>query len=126
MNKPIVESLGRSLSNMSLSSRCSYDNLDGHEDQFSETVPYYPPGQSNHSKSALKRIYMNQHSVQADTMSTNSSATLRTDSYRQAHPLQSFAFDYPKRPLISQSRKPTDHPSNRTRANANKQYEISV
>ena len=29
--------------------------------------------------------------------------TLRTESYRQAHPLQTFAFDYPKQPLISQS-----------------------
>jgi len=125
INKPIGESLGRSLSNMSLSSRCSYDNLDGRDDQIGETLPYYTNTHSN-SKSALKRVYMNQHSVQADTMSTNSSATLRTDSYRQAHPLQSFAFDYPKRPLIAQSRKPNESENNRTRLNGTKQYEISV
>lgn len=125
MNKPVVESLGRSLSNMSLSSRCSYDNLDGRDDQVGESLPYYGNTHSN-PKSTLKRVYMNQHSVQADTMSTNSSATLRTDSYRQAHPLQSFAFDYPKRPLISQSRKPAEQENNRTRFNGNKQYEISV
>jgi len=49
--------------------------------------------------------------------------TLRTDSYRQAHPLQSFAFDYPKRSLLPQS---IENNNNRRKINGNKQYEISV
>jgi hypothetical protein len=107
MNKPIVESLRRSLSNMSLSSRYSYDNIADQEDHVQETLPSLTD--PHHHSKVMKRIYMNQHSVQADNVSTNSSATLRTDSYRQAHPLQSFAFDYPKRPLLPQSRKSTEH-----------------
>ncbi|CAF4575586.1 unnamed protein product [Rotaria sp. Silwood2] len=60
--------------------------------------------------------------VQGDATSTTSALTLRTESYRQAHPLQSFAFDYPKRPLISQSisRKDNQNGTN------NKNYEIAV
>ena len=123
MNKPIVETRRRSLSNMSLSSRYSYDNIADQEDHVQETLP--SSTDPHHHSNAMKRIYMNQHSVQADNVSTNSSATLRTDSYRQAHPLQSFAFDYPKRPLLPQSRKSTEH-DNQPRIKANKHYEISV
>lgn len=123
MNKPIVETVRRSLSNMSLSSRYSYDNIADQEDHVQETLPSLTD--PHHHSKAMKRIYMTQHSVQADNVSTNSSATLRTDSYRQAHPLQSFAFDYPKRPLLPQSRKSTEH-DNQPRIKANKHYEISV
>jgi hypothetical protein len=123
VNKPIVESLRRSLSNMSLSSRCSYDNIDGNTDDIQQTLPDYTKTHTN--PKALKRFYMNQHATQADSVSTNSSATLRTDSYRQAHPLQSFAFDYPRRPLLSQSRKSNDNDS-RQKLNGTKQYEIAV
>jgi hypothetical protein len=47
--------------------------------------------------------------------------TLRTESYRQAHPLQSFAFEYPKQPLISQSGEKNDQ-----QIGLKKHYEISV
>jgi len=70
----------------------------------------------------MKRIYINQNSTQSDTLSTNSALTLRTDSYRQAHPLQSFAFDYPKRSLLPQS----IENNNRRKLNGNKHYEIAV
>jgi len=59
--------------------------------------------------------------IQGDTESTTSAMTLRTESYRQAHPLQSFAFDYPKQPLISQSTSKKDRENGPT-----KHYEISV
>lgn len=92
-------------------------------DEIRSPLPYYPP--SNNSKQ-IKRISLNQ----ADNISTNSAITLRTDSYRQAHPLQSFAFDYPKRPLLAQpmenNHSPSNNPSNRRKLNGNKQYEISV
>ncbi|CAF0745783.1 unnamed protein product [Adineta steineri] len=124
--KPEFDSLRRSLSNMSLSSRCSYDNVDGNEDDIHQPLPYYVnnPNNNNNSKQ-MKRIYINQNSVQADNVSTNSAMTLRTDSYRQAHPLQSFAYDYPKRPLLPQSVQSTNQQSRR-KTNGNKHYEISV
>ena len=59
--------------------------------------------------------------LNGDTASTNSAMTLRTESYRQAHPLQSFAFDYPKRSLISQTITKKDNQNGN-----NKHYEISV
>ena len=74
---------------MSLSSRCSYDNIDENEGTIQSPLPYYV----NNNSKQLKKISMNQNSIQTDTVSTNSAMTLRTDSYRQAHPLQSFAFD---------------------------------
>ena len=63
------------------------------------------------------------HENPGDTVSTTSALTLRTESYRQAHPLQSFAFDYPKQPLLTQSTSPTN--KNQTNG-SKKQYEISV
>ena len=108
---------------MSLSSRCSYDNIDGHEDDIHQPLPYHPT--TNNSKQ-MKRIYINQNSVQADNVSTNSAATLRTDSYRQAHPLQSFAFDYPKRPLLTQTISNNDQDTRRKVNGNDKHYEISV
>jgi hypothetical protein len=111
---------------MSLSSRCSYDNIDGNEEDNHQPLPY-PTNNNNNISKQMKRIYINQNSAQADNVSTNSAATLRTDSYRQAHPLQSFAFDYPKRPLLSQSI-PNNDQENRRKINGNnnKHYEISV
>ena len=97
-------------------------------DDIRSPLPYYPP--TNHAKQ-IKRISLNQ----SDNISTNSAMTLRTDSYRQAHPLQSFAFDYPKRPLLAQSTETNPslnnnhhlhNPSSRRKLNGNKQYEISV
>ena len=123
VHKPAVESLRRSLSNVSISSRCSYDNIDQNGDTFQEISPTHQD--RNEKAKSIKRNFLNQHSVQVDTISTNSSATLRTDSYRQAHPLQSFAFDYPKRPLLAQTRKSNGH-DNRQKLNGNKHYEISV
>ncbi|UJR28127.1 hypothetical protein I4U23_009383 [Adineta vaga] len=123
--KPEYDSMRRSLSNMSLSSRCSYDNVDENDDDLHQPLPYYSNNNNNNNSKQMKRIYMNQNSIQADNVSTNSMATLRTDSYRQAHPLQSFAYDYPKRPLISQINQATDQ-QNRSKLNGNKHYEISV
>jgi len=117
--KPGFESMRHSLSNMSLSSRCSYDNMDENTGDIDHhPISYYT--NSNHSKQT-RRISLNQ----ADNLSTNSAATLRTDSYRQAHPLQSFAFEYPKRPLLPQSTE-SNNQQNRRKLNGNKQYEISV
>ncbi|UJR21315.1 hypothetical protein I4U23_024406 [Adineta vaga] len=119
--------LPRTLSNMSLSSRYSYDNIDENEEytfdvhgQRQRPTPGTPNDyltKTNHTK----RMNTINNDPQGDTASTTSAMTLRTESYRQAHPLQSFAFDYPKQPLLSQStsRKDNSHvPS--------KHYEISV
>jgi hypothetical protein len=116
--KPSYESIRRSLSNMSLSSRCSYDNIDGNTGDLHPPLSYY----TNNNSRQMKRLYLNQNSIQADTLSNNSALTLRTDSYRQAHPLQSFAFDYPKRSLLPQ---PIENNTQR-KINGNKHYEISV
>jgi hypothetical protein len=92
-------------------------------DENTEDIDHHPISyytNSNHSKQT-RRISLNQ----ADNLSTNSAATLRTDSYRQAHPLQSFAFEYPKRPLLPQSTE-NNNQQNRRKLNGNKQYEISV
>ena len=115
--KPGFESMRHSLSNMSLSSRCSYDNIgdDNNTDDIHQPVPYYP------NSKQTRRVSLNQ----ADNLSTNSAMTLRTDSYRQAHPLQSFAFEYPKRTLLPQSTE-NNSQHNRRKLNGNKQYEISV
>jgi len=115
----------RSLSNMSLSSRCSYDNVNENHEDIHQPVPYYTNNSNNNNSKQMKKVYMNQNSVQADNVSTNSVMTLRTDSYRQAHPLQSFAFDYPKRLLLPQSIQNNDQ-HNRKKLDANKHYEISV
>ncbi|CAF3709582.1 unnamed protein product [Rotaria sordida] len=126
--KPGFESIRRSLSNMSLSSRCSYDNIEENEVDIHQPLPYQTStttNNNNNSSKQLKKIYMNHNSVQSDNVSTNSAITLRTDSYRQAHPLHSFAFDYPKRPLLSQSIQNNDQ-QNRRKLNGNKHYEISV
>lgn len=117
--KPGYESIRRSLSNISLSSRCSYDNVNENPADIHQSLPYY----TNINSKQIKRNNLNGNSIQADTQSTNSAITLRTDSYRQAHPLQSFAFDYPKRSLLSQS----IENNNRQKVNGNnKHYEISV
>ncbi len=119
--KPGFDSVRRSLSNMSLSSRCSYDNIDENTEDNHQSLSYY----TNNNSKQIKRIYLNQNSLQADTLSTNSAATLRTDSYRQAHPLQSYAFEYPKRSLLPQSIE-NNNQQNRRKINGNKHYEISV
>jgi len=106
---------------MSLSSRCSYDNIDENTEDNHQSLSYY----TNNNSKQIKRIYLNQNSLQADTLSTNSAATLRTDSYRQAHPLQSYAFEYPKRSLLPQSIE-NNNQQNRRKINGNKHYEISV
>lgn len=61
------------------------------------------------------------HDLPGDATSTTSALTLRTESYRQAHPLKSFAFDYPKRPLLHQSTSGQD-----SQNETHKSYEISV
>jgi len=95
-----------SLSNISLSSRYSYDNIDENEEYIFDIhgrrqrpIPVTPIEYYSNNKQTNR---MN-NDIQGDTESTTSAMTLRTESYRQAHPLQSFAFDYPKQPLISQS-----------------------
>lgn len=109
---------------MSLSSRYSYDNVDETEEytfdvhgQRQRPIPMTPIEYYMQTK-PHKRMNSD---AQADTASTTSAMTLRTESYRQAHPLQTFAFDYPKRPLLSQSMPRKDHPNG-----SSKQYEISV
>lgn len=123
-NRSGGQSLQRSLSNLSISSRYSYDNIDQNGDTFQETLPSFSKHHMGMTKNN-KRTYIQQNAVQADTISTNSSTTLRTDSYRQAHPLQSYAFDYPKRPLLGQPKKSNGH-DNRQKLNGSKHYEISV
>jgi hypothetical protein len=112
---------------MSLSSRYSYDNIDENEEYIYDVhgrrqrplpgtpIEYHP----NHNQ--IKRMNITNNDLQGDTASTTSAMTLRTESYRQAHPLQSFAFEYPKQPLISQSISKKDHQNG-----PNKHYEISV
>lgn len=117
----------RSLSNMSLSSRCSYDNMEENEDDIHQPLPYYANNNhNNNNPKQMKKMYFNQNSVQSDNLSTNSGMTLRTDSYRQAHPLHSFAFDYPKRPLLPQSTQNNEQQNRRKMNGNNKHYEISV
>lgn len=109
---------------MSLSSRYSYDNIDENEEYIVDIhgrrqrpLPPTPIDYLSHSKPLET-----QPEGQADTVSTTSALTLRTESYRQAHPLQSFAFDYPK-----QSRNAQPASTSKTQANGpRKQYEISV
>lgn len=121
-SKPGYESVRRSLSNISLSSRCSYDNINENPDDNHQPLPYYPNNNNTNNSKQIKRNNFNENFHQADTQSTTSAITLRTDSYRQAHPLQSFAFDYPKRSLLSQ----TIENNNRRKTNETKHYEISV
>ncbi len=111
---------------MSLSSRYSYDNIDENEEytvdihgRRQRPVPVTPI--DVYSTKQSKRMNPINNDAQGDTASTTSAMTLRTESYRQAHPLQSFAYDYPKQPLISQSISKKDQPNG-----PNKHYEISV
>jgi hypothetical protein len=120
-SKPITQ-LRRSLSNMSLSSRYSYDNIDENEEYIFDIHgrrqrPLPPTPIDYH----LNNTQIQKVDIQGDTASTTSAMTLRTESYRQAHPLQSFAFDYPKQPLISQSGEKNDQ-----QTGVKKHYEISV
>ncbi|CAF2411964.1 unnamed protein product [Rotaria sp. Silwood2] len=117
-----------SSSNMSLSSRYSYDNINENEEYMFDIhgnrqrpLPSTPMDLNSNHKQTTRMNTIN-NDVQGDATSTTSALTLRTESYRQAHPLQSFAFDYPKRPLISQSisRKDNQNGTN------NKNYEIAV
>ncbi|CAF1249596.1 unnamed protein product [Adineta steineri] len=117
----------RSFSNMSLSSRYSYDNIDENEEYTYDIhghrqrpIPGTPIDYLSKTK-PTKRMNTVNNDIQGDTASTTSAMTLRTESYRQAHPLQSFAFDYPKQPLLPQSLSRKDS-SNLP----NKHYEISV
>jgi hypothetical protein len=112
---------------MSLSSRYSYDNIDENEEYIFDIhgrrqrpIPSTPIDYYSNNKQ-IKRMNTVNNDVQGDTASTTSAMTLRTESYRQAHPLQTFAFDYPKQPLISQSIPKKDHQNGPT-----KHYEISV
>ena len=110
---------------MSLSSHYSYDNIDENEEY---TVDIH--GRRQRPLPPTPIDYLSQSNPlaiqpegQGDTVSTTSGLTLRTESYRQAHPLQSFAFDYPKQ---SRNAQPTTT-TNKTQANGpRKQYEISV
>lgn len=118
----------RSLSNMSLSSRYSYDNIDENEEYIFDIhgrrqrpIPGTPIDYLSSNNQQTKRINTTNTDGPGDTTSTASAATLRTESYRQAHPLQSFAFDYPKQPLISQTISKKDHQNEPT-----KHYEIAV
>lgn len=111
---------------MSLSSRYSYDNVHENEEyifdvhgQRRRPVPATASGHYANNKPTARMNSIN-NDVQGDTTSTTSALTLRTESYRLAHPLQSFAFDYPKRPLLSHS------VSKESQNGINKQYEISV
>lgn len=115
----------RSLSNMSLSSRYSYDNInDGEEYSYDihgkQKKPVSTKSTELHQTGSAMVLRSNSD-VQADTNSTNSAMTLRTESYRQAHPLHSFAFDYPKRSTPNSSNLNKPNPCNNI-----KQYEISV
>jgi hypothetical protein len=108
---------------MSLSSRYSYDNIDENEEYVFDIhgrrqrpLPSTPIDYLTNTKQASKM-----NDIQGDTTSTTSAMTLRTESYRQAHPLQTFAYDYPKQPLISQPLSKKDHQNG-----PKKQYEISV
>lgn len=104
--------LRHSASNLSLSSRCSYDNINENEEY---TVDIHGRRQraNGHLNSKVPSKPSASNDLQLDTNSTTSALTLRTESYRQAHPLQSFAFDYPK----SQTSKSTQQ---------QKHYEIAV
>jgi hypothetical protein len=106
---------------MSLSSRYSYDNVDENDEYVYDVHGQRQQSLSTGHGLASKTKANIATDAQADTASTTSAMTLRTESYRQAHPLKSFAFDYPKRPLLSQSSTKKD-PSN----GKSKQYEISV
>lgn len=101
--------------------------MEENEDDIHQPLPHYVNNNHhmNNSSKQMKKIFLNQNSTQSDTISTNSGMTLRTDSYRQAHPLHSFAFDYPKRPLLPQATQ-NNAQQNRRKMNGNKQYEISV
>jgi hypothetical protein len=112
---------------MSLSSRYSYDNIDENEEYIYDVhghrrrpLPVTPIDYLSNTKQT-KRMNIINNDGQGDTTSTTSAITLRTESYRQAHPLQSFAFDYPKQPLLSQSIPRKDNPNGPI-----KHYEISV
>jgi hypothetical protein len=109
---------------MSLSSRYSYDNINENEDYVFDIhgrrqrpLPSTPIDYLTNNNKQTSRM----NDAQGDTASTTSAMTLRTESYRQAHPLQTFAYDYPKQPLISQSTSKKDHQNG-----PKKQYEISV
>ncbi|CAF3414086.1 unnamed protein product [Rotaria sp. Silwood1] len=116
-----------SSSNMSLSSRYSYDNINENEEYIFDIhghrqrpIPATPIDMDSNHKQTTRMNTIN-NDVQGDATSTTSALTLRTESYRQAHPLQSFAFDYPKRPSISQSITRKDNKNG-----SNKNYEIAV
>lgn len=109
---------------MSLSSRYSYDNIDENEEYVYDVHgrrqrPLPPTPIEYHLNNNTKQVKRMNTDGQTDTASTTSAMTLRTESYRQAHPLQTFAYDYPKQPLISQTKK--DHQNE-----LNKHYEIAV
>lgn len=108
-------------SNISSSSHYSYDNIDENEEytvdihgRRQRPLPPTPIDYLSHTKPMEIQL-----EGQGDTASTTSAHTLRTESYRQAHPLQSFAFDYPKQSRNAQT-------SSTNPNGSKKQYEISV
>ncbi|NJN37374.1 MAG: amidohydrolase family protein [Nitrospiraceae bacterium] len=121
-NQPKAKAtLNRSSSNMSLSSRYSYDNLDENEAYIFDAHGQRQRVSADDYQMATKNHARMNADLQAETSSTTSAITLRTESYRQAHPLKSFAFDYPKRPLLTQTSTKKDQANGKS-----KQYEISV
>jgi hypothetical protein len=53
----------RSLSNMSLPSRCSYDNVNENQEDIHQPVPYYTNNSNNNNSKQMKKVYMNQQIV---------------------------------------------------------------
>ncbi|CAF3470203.1 unnamed protein product [Rotaria socialis] len=117
----------RSSSNLSISSRYSYDNINENEEysfnihgQRQRALPAASTDFRQNNKQTRRMNTVN-HDVHGDAESMASALTLRTESYRHAHPLKSFAFDYPKRTLMSQTIPKTDNQNG-----TNKNYEIAV
>ncbi|CAF0784414.1 unnamed protein product [Didymodactylos carnosus] len=144
-------SFHRSVSNMSLSSKCSYDNVEDSETIYNENdddgsadiiISGRKYNSNNHKLiSSVSNIqYYNDYILHkplrtkpdgdnASNNTTNSGITLRNESYRQAHPVMSFSYDYPSHPssirhttlTMSQEQLPVG-----VRKLDGKHYEISV
>ena len=61
------------------------------------------------NEQSTKRVPIMNSTITDDVDSTIDILTLRTESYRHVHPLQSFTFDYPKQSSISKSMSKTDN-----------------
>ena len=114
-------------SNISLSSRYSYDNVNENEEYIFDIhghrrrpLPATPSDHFYSNNGQTKRMNTTNIDIQGDTESITSAMTLRTESYRNAHPFQSYTFDYPKRSSQLESRKDNQNQIQ------TKHYEISV